>query len=90
MPYDLYGQYYASSRDATNAEMAQCAAIDIDILKREQRQFEERLHYEQRQPSNQDEEIRNLWEYIKHLEERIQFIESNVNKKNENNKESAN
>lgn len=28
MPYDLYGTYYASSRDAENAELAQMAEIN--------------------------------------------------------------
>ena len=36
--YDLYGNYYSSSLDAENAEMAQCSQIDSDL---NQRYFQE-------------------------------------------------
>ena len=65
MPYDLYGTYYASARDAENAEMAQCAAIDLDITKQEMQQQQER----------QQNEEHNIWQYIHMLEQRITRLE---------------
>jgi hypothetical protein len=43
MPYDLYGQYYATEAAAMNAEMAQCAAIDASIAIQRQTDFERNL-----------------------------------------------
>ncbi len=37
MPHDLYGNYYPSERDAMNAEMVQCAAIDASLAARDLR-----------------------------------------------------
>ncbi len=70
MPYDLYGTYYASARDAENAEMAQCAQIDADIAMREVQQMRSQL-----QNRNDGEEIHNLWQCIKSLEERVEKLE---------------
>ena len=47
MPYDLYGTYYARRIDAENAEMAQCAAIDLDIAKQEMKEQYERQQLEE-------------------------------------------
>jgi len=79
MPYDLYGQYYASSRDAENAEMAQCAAIDADIANRKVAKLEKIL-YEQQQPTQQDYEFQELNEYVKSLEKRIELLEGKFSK----------
>jgi hypothetical protein len=75
MPYDLYGQYYPSRRDAENAEMAQCAAIDADLATRRIESLERKLH-EQSQPTEPEYEINELWKYIRALEERITNLES--------------
>lgn len=75
MPYDLYGQYYASSRDAENAEMAQCAAIDADIAMREVSDMKARLS-QQQEPTQRYYEINALQQRIESLEERIKAIES--------------
>lgn len=69
MPYDLYGTYYASRRDAENAEMAQCAAIDADIANRKQQEEAERAQREEY----------NLWQYVHMLEERITNLEIRLN-----------
>ncbi len=66
MPYDLYGNHYASRRDAENAEMAQMAAIDADIAYREMERMKDR----------QQSEENNIWQYIHMLEERIERLES--------------
>ncbi len=66
MPYDLYGTYYARRIDAENAEMAQCAAIDLDITKQEMKEQYER----------QKREEYNLWQYVHMLEERISKLEN--------------
>lgn len=75
MPYDLYGQFYASERDAINAEMAQCAAIDADIANRKVEELEKQL-YNQRQPTQQEYEISHLWSMINELKERIEKLEN--------------
>lgn len=69
MPYDLYGTYYASARDAENAELAQMAAIDADITARELRQEKDRSEREEY----------NLWQYVHMLEERIANLEAKLN-----------
>lgn len=61
MPYDLYGTYYASARDAENAEMAQCAEIDL-------RHAEKKVH-------SLETNERRMWQYIEMLEERISYLE---------------
>lgn len=66
MPYDLYGTYYASARDAENAEMAQCAAIDADIAMREVNKVRQQIEYSQQN---------DIWQYVQHLEERIAALE---------------
>lgn len=72
--YDLYGRYYPNANDAINAEMAQCAAIDADIAYREVQNMKRQMLYEQ-QPSNTDEEIHHLWQYIKELEVKIDKLQ---------------
>lgn len=65
MPYDLYGTYYASARDAENAELAQMAAIDADLMRRDMQDHTQR----------QQREEYNLWQYIHMLEGRIIRLE---------------
>lgn len=68
MPYDLYGTYYESARDAENAEMAQCAEIDTRHLRKEISQLQEQVNYE----TQQDQSV---WLYIEMLEQRIKALE---------------
>jgi hypothetical protein len=42
--FDLYGQYYENSRDAHNAEDAQCAAIDARLATERADQSESYLY----------------------------------------------
>jgi len=42
--YDLYGNYYPRESDALNAEMAQCASIDLSRMAREQRQYKQQQY----------------------------------------------
>ena len=74
MPYDLYGQYYASARDAENAEMAQCAAIDANLAYREM----DKMRQQMQQPND---EIGHIWQYIQNLEERLAELERLHHKK---------
>jgi hypothetical protein len=76
MPYDLYGTYYASARDAENAEMAQCAAIDANIAYREVEKLKNRMQ----QPSNYDEQIHYMQQHIQSLESRIEMLEEKFSK----------
>lgn len=79
MPYDLYGTYYSSYREACNAEDAQCAAISADLAYREVQQLKQQIEH-QRQPQP-DEEISHLWHCYQQLELRISTIERKVVKK---------
>lgn len=74
MGYDLYGNYYASDRDAMNAEMAQCAEIDNRIMSQKISEMERFLQIQQ--PRDPDEQIHHLWETIKNLEKRIDALEN--------------
>ena len=74
MPYDLYGTYYSSARDAENAEMAQCAAIDADIAMREVDKIKAKMQY----PDPLDDEFNRIWEYIKRLEEKIDKLQQPI------------
>lgn len=74
MPYDLYGTYYASARDAENAEMAQCAEIDARHTRKEVRQLQEQMNYERQQDQG-------VWQYIEMLEQRIKALEDLIVKK---------
>lgn len=74
MPYDLYGTYYANRRDAENAEMAQCAAIDADIARRRIDELERQLHFApQEQQHTEDESA--YW-----IEFRISALENTISK----------
>lgn len=72
MPYDLYGQYYSSARDAENAELAQCAEIDARHAAKEVSQLRDEISYNQ-----QNEQ--GIWQYIGMLEERIKTLEQITN-----------
>ncbi len=65
MPYDLYGTYYATEREALNAEMAQCAAIDAGIAARDLRLLEEQ----------RESEAHYLSQWQAHIEERLSLVE---------------
>lgn len=69
MPYDLYGQYYASSRDAENAEMAQCAEIDARAAYKKVADLE-------RQLQQQQNPLEEIWQYCRSMEERIKLLEA--------------
>ena len=79
MPYDLYGTYYASARDAENAEMAQCAAIEAGIANRKVAELERQI-YRQQEPTQQDYAFHELSEYVKSLEARIEQLEEKFSK----------
>lgn len=68
MPYDLYGQYYASARDAENAELAQCAEIDSRLNQKEIEKLQADQQYNEHY----------VWEYIQMLEERIKALEEKL------------
>lgn len=68
MPYDLYGNYYKSERDAMNAELAQMSEIDNRINN-------ERLHKLETYQQHPDAVDRQMWEYIYMLEQRIEALE---------------
>jgi hypothetical protein len=70
MPYDLYGNYYKSERDAMNAELAQMSDIDNRITNERLRKLEKQEQY-----PNQE-----LWQYIYMLQERIKALEENQTK----------
>lgn len=76
MPYDLYGNYYASARDAHNAEMAQCAEIDARNAYEKVRNLERQMSHIQ--PSQTDYEITILQQHIQNLEERISILENKL------------
>lgn len=76
--YDLYGNYYPSSKDALNAEMSQCNEIDNRINNKKLRDIEEQLQ-EQLDTSDNEEQIHYLWEKIKNLEERFIILEDKLN-----------
>ena len=61
MPHDLYGNYYASERDAMNAEYAQMAVIDAGIAERNAREAHE-------QASSLEDRLRELETRVKALE----------------------
>jgi uncharacterized protein YlxW (UPF0749 family) len=66
--YDLYGNYYQNSRDAMNAEMAQCASIDAGIAERETRQQQTELNALQNDNYYLGQKVTELEEKIKKLE----------------------
>lgn len=80
--YDLYGRYYPNSNDAINAEMAQCAQIDADILRREIDQLklskhnESEMEYYAEMERQHNEEMR-----IQSIENRLSLIEKRLNYK---------
>lgn len=63
MPYDLYGTYYKSSREAEMAEMVQINEIDNRINEKRLRRLE------------QEHPNAEIWQYIQMLEERIAELE---------------
>ena len=83
MGYDLYGNYYASDRDAMNAEMAQCAEIDNRIMSKKLKDLERQMLYQHPEPRDTDEQLYYLWETIKNLEARIIKLEVNLSQPNE-------
>lgn len=79
MYYDLYGRGYPNRRDAENAEMAQCAAIDADLAYRKIEELERQINSQQQQPTEQEFEINMLYYKIESLEDRITKLETLIN-----------
>lgn len=73
--FDLYGNSYATRREALNAEEAQCAAIDADIANRKVRELEKKID-NMSHPNPLEFELSHIWSYINALEERIKYLES--------------
>ena len=66
MPYDLYGNYYVSSIDASNAEYAQMAEIDARAADRRSREVQRDMHRNEQMYSQYIEE--HHWR-LKYVEE---------------------
>jgi hypothetical protein len=73
MPYDLYGTYYKSSREAEAAELSQMNEIDNRYLHQQVKRLER-----QHDPLNSE-----IWQYIQMLEERIKALEDRTQNTNE-------
>lgn len=78
MPYDLYGNHYASRRDAENAELAQMAEID-SRLAYDQVQLLQRQVEQMQQPTQEDDLVNQLLVRINSLEARIEKLEASSN-----------
>lgn len=65
MPYDLYGQYYDSYREAENAEMAQCANIDARRAMKELDEEKTKSYYLEQRVDYLQQRIEALEEAIK-------------------------
>ncbi|MGE9312865.1 hypothetical protein ACLOAU_14550 [Niabella sp. CJ426] len=72
MPYDLYGNHYTSARDAENAEMAQCAAIDADIANRRIKDLEKQLH------ENGVQQEHELYQKVEYLMFKVERLEEEI------------
>lgn len=64
MPHDLYGNYYASERDAMNAESAQMAQIDASLAYRDLQRVQEERYYEAQRLDQIEERIALLEKFI--------------------------
>ena len=69
--YDLYGNYYKSSQDALNAEMAQCNEIDLRLQRSEQVRQENQLYSLQHEIDQLKMIINHLLEENKKLKEKL-------------------
>lgn len=76
MPYDLYGTYYASARDAENAEMAQRAEIDANLAYISSQKLEQKHIDSQLREHEMCQKIDYLMYKIQELENRIVEFES--------------
>ncbi len=72
MPYDLYGNYYASERDAINAEMAQCAEIDARLAYEKAEKLERESYLKQQYNDYE------LQQKIDFLIEKVEMLEKEV------------
>lgn len=72
MPYDLYGTYYASARDAENAEMAQIAEIDARLAYEKAQKVEQQQQYADYELQ---QKIDFLMNKVEELEKRIVQLE---------------
>lgn len=63
--YDLYGNSYRTPLEAMNAEMAQCAEIDVMHTRREMEEAE----------NNRQRSEYELCQHIDYLEQRIALLE---------------
>lgn len=77
MPYDLYGQYYASARDAENAEMAQCAEIDARLAYQKAEKLEKQMYNQQYQKDYEmQQKVDFLMSKVDELENRLNKLSS--------------
>lgn len=77
MPYDLYGNYYASARDAENAEMAQCAEIDARLAYQKAEKLEKQMYQQQyQQDYEMQQKVDFLMSKVEELENRIKSLEN--------------
>ena len=71
MPYDLYGNFYSSERDALNAELAQVAEIDARLAHEETLDIERSMY-------EKDMYINDLETRIKELEDRVNNLMESI------------
>jgi seryl-tRNA synthetase len=76
--YDLYGNYYSSSRDALNAETAQMAEIDASHARREIEDIQRR-QYETKSQLGVD--VDNLIKDVTEIKKRLAEIEKRLDNK---------
>ncbi len=69
--FDLYGNSYKTATEAMNAEMAQCAEIDL-------RHMRDEIKNMQRSYEHPDKEMHDLWQYCQMLEQRIEQLEKKL------------
>lgn len=79
--YDLYGQYYPSRRDAENAEMAQCAAIDANLAYQQQQKLEQEMYNNQQREYYWQQEIEMR---LRYLEQPLRIIADAIHQQESN------
>ena len=75
MPFDLYGNSYATRQEALNAETAQMAAIDADIAYREVQNMKRQMQQQTQHPNPFEDYLSQLETRIQSLEERLAKLE---------------
>jgi len=77
MAYDLYGNYYASERDAYNAEMAQCAEIEARLAYEKVEKLEQEVYIrQQHQEYELHQKVDYLMDKVESLEKEITMLKS--------------